>query len=286
MANLLANPELWHTGSNPPPPSIWNGSAYAINASSSSSDNFLLAYNGGAQPALGDLIYGSITFECQGGIPPGSTAYLVLFDQLNFQTLAAIPVQYGVASEFSFDAGSFQTPAWGELGFSGVTLGLDVTNGEPSGYPSYLYGLKLTLIPAAEPTPIPVSCDEIGRVTRNYVSAHQRDRVHRASLYAAEKRCLVTDFNGAIPKGRSIASATWQTDDTTQCLMSQPAVLGRQVQVQIAAQYTGHCRIRVDAVLDNGEVYSAWHVIRVQPAPYFNNPGWVTGPRMLMAVAI
>lgn len=126
---------------------------------------------------------------------------------------------------------------------------------------------------------------DIGRVTRNYVSAHQRDRVHRASLYAKEKRALVTDFNGAIPKERSIVSATWQTDDTSQCVMSQPEAEARQVQVQVAAQYTGHCRIRVDATLDNGEVYSAWHVIRVQPAPYFSNPGWVTGPRMLTAVA-
>ena len=126
---------------------------------------------------------------------------------------------------------------------------------------------------------------DIGRVTRNYVSAHQRDRVHRASLYANERRALVTDFNGAIPKGRSIVSATWQTDDTSQCVMSQPEAEARQVQVQIAAQYAGQCRIRVGATLDNGEVYSAWHVIRVQPAPYFNNPGWVNGPSRLTAVA-
>ena len=126
---------------------------------------------------------------------------------------------------------------------------------------------------------------DIGRATRNYVSAHQRDRVHRASLYANEKRALVTDFNGAIPKERSIVSATWQTDDTSQCVMSQPQAEARQVQVQVAAQYTGHCRIRVDATLDNGEVYSAWHVIRVQPAPYFSNPGWANGPSNLTANA-
>lgn len=133
--------------------------------------------------------------------------------------------------------------------------------------------------------PATTGCDEIGRVTRNYVSAHQRDRVHQASLYAAEKRCLVTDFNGAISKERIIVSATWQTDDTSQCVMSLPVINGRQVHVQIAAQYTGHCRIRVDATLDNGEVYSAWHVIRVLSAPYFNNPGWVNGPGRLTAVA-
>ncbi|MGS0573464.1 hypothetical protein ACQR5V_21425 [Xanthomonas oryzae pv. oryzicola] len=123
--------------------------------------------------------------------------------------------------------------------------------------------------------------NDIGRVTHNYVSAHQRDRVHRASLYANEKRALVTDFNGAIPKGATIACATWETYDTSQCLMSEPAINNRQVQVQLTAQYSGNCRIRVDAELDNGEVYSAWHVIRVQPAPYFNSPGWANGPSRL-----
>lgn len=134
------------------------------------------------------------------------------------------------------------------------------------------------------PTPTE-PCEEIGRATRNYVSAHQRDRVFQSSLFPNERRCLVTNFNGAIPPGRSIVRAVWQTPDTMQCAMSAPAINGREVQVTIAAQYQGKCRIRVDATLDNGEVYSAWHVIRVQPAPYFNNPGWVNGPSRLTAVA-
>ena len=129
------------------------------------------------------------------------------------------------------------------------------------------------------------ACEEIGRATRNYVSAHQRDRVFRSNLYAAERRCLVTNFNGAIPVGRSIVSATWQTWDTINCYMAQPQINGREVQVTITAQYSGRCRIRVDATLDNGEVYSAWHVIRVQPAPYLVNPDWVTGPSQLQVSA-
>lgn len=126
---------------------------------------------------------------------------------------------------------------------------------------------------------------DIGQATRNIVSAHKRDRVFRASLYAAERRPLVTNFNGALPAGRSIVSATWQTWDTINCYMAQPQINGREVQVMIAAQYAGRCRIRVDVTLDNGEVYSAWHVIRVQPAPYLVNPGWVTGPSTLSVSA-
>lgn len=125
-----------------------------------------------------------------------------------------------------------------------------------------------------------VSAD-LGRATRNFVSGYQRDRVFRASFYAAEKRYLVTSFSGVMQGGRSIVSARWQTNDASNCYMASPAINGREVQVMVTAQYGGHGRIRVDATLDNGEVYSAWHVIRVQPAPYFNNPGWVTGPSSL-----
>lgn len=137
-------------------------------------------------------------------------------------------------------------------------------------------------VDAVAPEPF-APCEELGRATRNYVSAYQRDRVFRGSIYAAEKRCLVTNFNGALPRGRTIVSARWQTWDTVNCYMASPAINGREVQVMVTAQYGGNCRIRVDVTLDNGEVYTAWHVIRVLPAPYFNNPGWVTGPSSLTA---
>lgn len=137
--------------------------------------------------------------------------------------------------------------------------------------------------PGPEPGPIG-PCEEIGRATRNHVSAYQRDRVFQASLFANERRCLVTNFNGAIPPGRTIARAVWQTLDQSQCVMSLPAINGREVQAMVSAQYQGRCRIRVDVTLDNGEIYSAWHVIRIQPAPMFNNPGWATGPSRLEVV--
>lgn len=150
--------------------------------------------------------------------------------------------------------------------------------GEQSDYPQDSYTALVEVSPIQK-------CDEIGRATRNVVSAYQRARVFRSNLFASERRCLVTDFNGAIPKGRSIVRSVWQTQDTIQAAMSEPAINGRQVQVTITAQYSGESRIRVDATLDNGEIYSAWHVVRVVAAPYFNNPGWVTGPNRLEVVA-
>ncbi len=147
--------------------------------------------------------------------------------------------------------------------------------GDQSDYPNDSYRVLVEVDTG------PATCEELGRATRNIVSAYQRDRVFRSSLYASERRCMVTDFNGAIPPGRSIVKAVWQTPDTMQARMDGPVIHGRQVQVAINAQYTGESRIRVDVTLDNGEIYSAWHVIRVMAAPYFNNPGWTNGPSRL-----
>lgn len=124
---------------------------------------------------------------------------------------------------------------------------------------------------------------DMGRATRNIVSGYQRDRIFRASLFANESRQLVTDFSGVIPKGRTIAEAMWQSWETLTVAMSLPVVGERSVEIRIEAQYSGRARIRVDVTLDNGDVYSAWHIVRVMPAPYFDNPGWVTGPRKVVA---
>lgn len=122
---------------------------------------------------------------------------------------------------------------------------------------------------------------DMGRATRNIVSAYQRDRVFRSSLFANESRQMVTDFNGVIPPGRSIAKAVWQTLDITFVAMSEPAITGTSVQVRVKAQWSGRSRFRVDVTLDNGDVYSAWQIVRVMGAPYFNNPGWSNGPQRL-----
>ncbi len=66
--------------------------------------------------------------------------------------------------------------------------------------------------------------------------------------------------------------------------MSDPLASGRQVQVTVAAQCSGEARIRVDATLDSGEVYTAWHVITVRPAPVMSGIDWVHGPTTLHAV--
>lgn len=104
-------------------------------------------------------------------------------------------------------------------------------------------------------------CDELGRSTRCYVSAFQRDRVHSSTLTRGETRCLVADFNGAIPKLRSIASVTWRCAQGFPVVMSEPAINGRATSIQIKAQYAGTGVFKCEATMDNGEVYTqVFHV--------------------------
>lgn len=99
-------------------------------------------------------------------------------------------------------------------------------------------------------------CDELGRATRCYVSAYQRDRVHSSSLNRGEVRCLVADFNGALPKGRTIASVIWRCAQGFPVVMSDAAIAGRATSIQIKAQFSGVGSFKCEATMDNGEVYT------------------------------
>lgn len=123
--------------------------------------------------------------------------------------------------------------------------------------------------------------DELGRETRAYVSAYDRTKVHQSRLYRFERRCLIANFNGAIPRLRTIVAATWRTDAPEVGVISnaQIAALGRETTVTFASQLGGWANIRVDATLDNGEIYTQVFRINVREASYFfNDPPSQTGP--------
>lgn len=125
----------------------------------------------------------------------------------------------------------------------------------------------------------------MGRATRNIVSGYNRDQVFQGRLYAPERRQLVTDFNGALPKGVTIVRAVWNTQDTFTAAMSAPLILPgeRSCQVLLQAQVDGFCCIRLDVQLSNGEQFSAWHVIQILPARYMSTDVWANGPGQLVA---
>lgn len=123
-----------------------------------------------------------------------------------------------------------------------------------------------------------VACEEIGRVSRAYVSAHDRTRVHNTRLYPREKRCLVANFNGAIPAGRTIVTATWEMEVASSVSIASPSIAGRSAQVMIQACYRGMVCLRCQVVLDNGEIYNQLFVVQVLDGPYFGDEATATAP--------
>lgn len=128
--------------------------------------------------------------------------------------------------------------------------------------------------------------NEIGQVSRAYASAHERTRVHVVRMGRSEKRALIANFNGAIPVGATIASATWRASGGAMTSMASASVTGRQTQVTITAGGSGRSTIRCDVTLSTGEVYTQAFRIEVRGEPWFSGETVpVNGPTMITVVA-
>lgn len=121
----------------------------------------------------------------------------------------------------------------------------------------------------------------------NRLSGYQRDRVFYRQVYALESTRLVTDANGMLSSGETVASAVWLTQDGYSAVMIDPeiAVGGKSVSVNVTARDQGRTRIRADITTTAGRVISAWHVLQVQCAPYVGYVPWTPGPTRLEVVA-
>ncbi|KMM77073.1 hypothetical protein ACP93_02605 [Xanthomonas sp. NCPPB 1128] len=129
------------------------------------------------------------------------------------------------------------------------------------------------------------ACDEIGTVSRAYVSAHDRTRIHQVSVPPGERRCVVADFNGALSPARSIASAEWRLSSLGVASMSDAAIPNaRTAQVQVRVGFPGQVALRCVATLDNGETYVQRYVIVVPSMPFFGDEAVQAGPLVLTAV--
>lgn len=129
----------------------------------------------------------------------------------------------------------------------------------------------------------------LGQLT-NYLSAYAQGRVYLHRLYAPASTQLVTNANGAIPKGEVVTKAVWSTYDTTSVVMSDPEISadGRSASIRIKGQYGGwggKSRIRVDLTTNAGNTISTWQVIQILGAPYVDQPSWVNGPKRVEATA-
>lgn len=112
---------------------------------------------------------------------------------------------------------------------------------------------------------------DLGRATTAYVSGYQLDRVHQARMVRGATRSLVANFNGAIPPGSLIASATWR------CLVPQSIAMSdavisedqRSTSVKIAAQIGCGTTVKCQVTLDTGEIYNQVYWLRVFTSPWF-----------------
>lgn len=142
--------------------------------------------------------------------------------------------------------------------------------------------------PPDPPEPIEMVCEELGRTTRAYVSGYDRTRVHEVRLVRGEKRCLVANFNGAIPPARTIASATWRVNQNQGAVLSNARIFegNRSTAVDLLAGWTGYGLVKVEATLDNGEVYNQVFRVLVQQSPWFTGePYPVSGPQTITVAA-
>lgn len=122
-------------------------------------------------------------------------------------------------------------------------------------------------------------CNELGRTTKTYVTGYSLSRVNVARVRRMAKRCVVADFNGAIPKERSIASVRWETTSPWSIFMSNARVAsnGRETMVDVAFNFSGWGGLLATATLDNGEIYNAEFSFTVLDTPLYPSATYPIG---------
>lgn len=134
------------------------------------------------------------------------------------------------------------------------------------------------------PTDCATWCMELGRATRCYVSGFQRNRVHECRIVRGELRCLIADFNGALPKGQLIVSATWRCWNGSVAVMSNARIKDdqRETAIDLLAALPGGGMIKVEVMNDHGEVYTQLFRVNVTGGFWFEGePSIAQGPSTL-----
>jgi hypothetical protein len=262
VSNILLDGANWYDGNYGHPPSYWNGSVYDYIG------------NIGTQK----YFYGA-TMQYIGTIAAGDII------SLSIKSTSADPTKFGItvngASVFSqiLATGVVYTFASSALS-SGDTIIVNVGVGDS------LYSQDAILTPVANPTPVaPTPCTDLGRVSRCYVSAFTRNRVHRVDVMAQEKRCIVANFNGAMEAARSIASVVFSVDIPTYVKLTNCDITGRETACLMLAQWRGHALVRCSATMDNGDVYTQYFDVYIGGTYFHGDVIGSAGPYQISATA-
>ena len=276
MANLLADPTKWRDGdgySGTPPPAGWNGTAY----------EFIGDYSGGAMitsypAAAGDTVAFTIEVTTAATYDGGNDIFTAQVNR----------------------GGTFLTPFYGDrllvvgssVADSGPLQAGDIVTINYNQQYVGSYNADMVLTPAPDPTPAPAPapptppewCMELGRATRCYVSGFQRDRIHEASLVRGESRCLIADFNGALPKGQLIVKATWRCWNGIVGVMSNARIKDdqRETAIDLLAALPGGGMVKCEVTNDHGDACTQLFRILVRGGYWFEGEqGPAQGPSTL-----
>src|SRR6202000_1433088 len=150
MANLLADGSNWRNGDDGSlPSSVWNGKTFSASFSNAFEHILMESYEGTVAP--GDIFTGSFVFNSLS--PPDQILLIQGTEGDANSNVAQIMATPGVPANFSFNASLGNT--------------LKVAPPETgSNVPHSFYGLSYTI------TPLASACDELGRVTKAYVSGY------------------------------------------------------------------------------------------------------------------
>ena len=136
---------------------------------------------------------------------------------------------------------------------------------------------------------VAADCTELGRTTRQYVTAYNlnRPQIVRARRYA--KRCFVFDFNGALASGALITTARFDCSGPWAGYMSNARIIDgqRKAAIDVEFNFAGWTGLLCTVTLDNGEAYNAEFSVTVTDTPLYPRAVYNTanGPFVLTVSA-
>jgi hypothetical protein len=275
MANILLYPTNW-SDNDGSPPAYWNGSLYEFIAPGGQA---IQAISCEELPSDGTVGFTLNVITPDTTEIPAYCRVQVNGDEVFLQTVAAL-------GSFVFDSGPLSVNDEVIIDFVTVTTG-------PSGGTLPLYHGDYDITPTPDPSPpappSPPDCGELGRVTRSFVSGYTAARTEIRRIRRFSKRCVVANFNGAMPKGVTITRVRWETTSPWSIHMSNPRVesTGRTVAIDAAFNFQGLGAMLATATWSNGEITNAEFFFTVldrplYPSAHYNN---ANGPYHLEASA-
>lgn len=152
-------------------------------------------------------------------------------------------------------------PINGTVGVIGVAMTYTPNTGF-TGTDSFTYqatvGLLESNVATVTITVVVPDCEELGRITKSYVSGYTAARPEARRVRRFSKRCVVAEFNGAIAPDCTIVHVRFDTTSPWSVLMSNPRIQssGRSVAIDVAFNFAGWGGIQATVRLSNGEVYN------------------------------